>query len=99
MFSQFYFRPAKGEWIQTVVTPEDEASGGIYGRVEAKGAGIKDALVLLFISEGERAGAFLSAVTTGEGGEFAFGPLVPGQLYMVKVFKDGLKLRELEISV
>ncbi len=98
-FSKFYFKPTKGEWIQTTVSPDSDSDSGIYGTVEEKGKAVKDALVLLFRAEGEITGGFISAVITGSEGEFAFGPLIPGQLYVIKVFKDQLKLRELEISL
>lgn len=98
-FSKFYFRPSKGEWIHTIVNPDGEPASGIYGRVEEKGKAVKDALVLLFNTEGEKTGSLISAVNTDAEGEFAFGPLSHGELYVVKVFRDEIKLRELEISV
>lgn len=98
-YAKFYFRPSKGEWVHTVVTPDEEPGSGIYGRVVEKGKTVKDALVLLFRAEGEREGELLSAVTTDSEGEFAFGPLGDGELYAIKVFRDSIKLRELEIKV
>lgn len=98
-FSKFYFRPAKGEWIHTKVSPDEETGSGIFGRVEEKGKAVGDALVLLFNTDGEQTGELISAVSTGDEGEFAFGPLDSGKLYVIKVFKDEIKLRELEISV
>lgn len=98
-FARFYFRPTKGEWIHTTVGPEEEEGYGIVGRVEEKGSPVSGALVLLFKAEGEAAGKMLSSVTTDVDGEFAFGPLSPGQLYAIKVFRDSLKLRELEIQI
>ena len=32
-FAKFYFRPSKGEKIHTVVTPKEDESSGIYGKV------------------------------------------------------------------
>lgn len=98
-FARFYFRPSKGEWVHTVVGPEEEEGCGIFGRVEERGGPASGALVLLFRAEGETAGKLVSFMTTDSDGEFAFGPLVPGQLYAIKVFKDSLKLRELEIQI
>lgn len=98
-FAKFYFRPSKGEWIHTVVEPDEEYGSAIFGTVEEKGKGVKDALVLLFRTQGDKTGEMLSAVTTDSDGEFAFGPLSEGELYVIKVFKDSVKLRELEIKV
>lgn len=98
-FARFYFRPSKGEWIHTTVGPGEGDGCGIFGRVEEKGAPVSGALVMLLKAEGEAAGTPLSSVTTDSDGEFAFGPLAPGQLYAVKVFRDSLKIRELEIQI
>ncbi len=98
-FSKFYFRPSKGEWVHTIVEPDQDNGSGIFGKVEEKGKSVSDALVLLFRAEGEKTGELLSAVTTDNDGEFAFGPLADGELYVIKVFKDSIKLRELEIKV
>lgn len=98
-FSKFYFRPGAGETIHTVVSPAEDDSCGICGRVVNSGNGIRDALVLLFEAEGEKTGKPIAAFITDEEGEFAFGPLRDERLYIIKVYKDSLKLRELEISV
>jgi len=98
-FAKFYFRPSKGEKIHTVVTPKEDESCGICGKVTDGERGIKAALVLLFETDGQESGKLLSSVVTDEDGEFAFGPLASWELYVIKVYKDSLKLRELEISV
>ncbi len=98
-FAKFYFRPSKGEKIHTVVTPKEDESCGICGTVTDGERGVKAALVLLFEMNGQESGKLLSSVVTDEDGEFAFGPLASGELYVIKVYKDSLKLRELEISV
>ena len=99
-FAKFYFRPGAGETIHTIVSPAEENGCGICGRVVGTGgAAVRDALVLLFEAEGEKTGKPISAFVTDEEGEFAFGPLKEGRLYIVKVYKDSLKLRELEITV
>ena len=98
-YAKLYFRPGAGETIHTVVTPLQDDSCGICGRVERAGAAVSNALVLLFEAEGERTDRPIGAFVTDEEGEFAFGPLRDGKLYVVKVYKDSLKLRELEISI
>ncbi|MEG0035867.1 MAG: carboxypeptidase-like regulatory domain-containing protein [Oscillospiraceae bacterium] len=98
-FAKFYFRPSKGEKIHTVVSPTEDESCGICGKVADGGKPIKDALVLLFETKGQSTNALVSSVTTDEDGEFAFGPLLEGELYLIKVYKDSLKLRELEVTL
>ena len=98
-FAKFYFRPSKGEKIHTVVTPKEDDSCGICGKVTDGERAVKGAVVLLFETEGQETGKLISSFTTDDDGEFAFGPLVCGELYVVKVYKDSLKLRELEITV
>ncbi len=98
-FAKFYFRPAKGEWIHTEVSPSEDEGCGIIGRVVEEGQGVKNALVLLFEADGSAARRLVASVATDEDGEFAFGPLTCGGLYVVKIYRDELKLRELEIRV
>ena len=98
-FAKFYFRPTKGEKIHTVVTPKEDETSGICGKVTDGDRAVKAALVMLFETDGQDTGKLLSSVVTDEDGEFAFGPLAAGELYVIKVYKDSLKLRELEISV
>lgn len=98
-YAKFYFRPSKGEKIHTVVTPKEDESCGICGKVTDGEKIIKGAVVLLFSTDGQNTGKLLSSVTTDEDGEFAFGPLIEGELYVIKVYKDSLKLRELEIVI
>ncbi|PKM73334.1 MAG: hypothetical protein CVU91_05250 [Firmicutes bacterium HGW-Firmicutes-16] len=98
-FAKFYFKPSKGEKIHTVVTPKEDESCCICGKVSDGEHGIKGALVFLFETEGQEAGRLLASNVTDEDGQFAFGPLAAGELYVIKVYKDSLKLRELEISV
>lgn len=98
-FARFYFRPGAGETIHTVVTPTEDDSCGICGKVVYAGSAVRDALVLLFEAEGEKTGRPMAAIVTDEEGEFAFGPLRDERLYIIKVYKDSLKLRELEITV
>jgi hypothetical protein len=98
-YAKFYFRPAKGEKIHTIVTPKEDTSCGLCGKVMDGEEKLAGALVLLFETQGQAPGRLLASNITDEDGEFAFGPLAPGELYIVKVYKDSLKLRELEITV
>lgn len=98
-FAKFYFRPSKGEKIHTVITPKEDESSGICGKVTDGERALKAALVLLFETEGQETTKLLATALTDEDGDFAFGPLRSGELYLIKVYKDSLKLRELEITV
>lgn len=98
-YSKFYFRPAKGEQISTEITPEAEERSAICGRVaDPKGRAVENAIVLLFrAGDGSEPPALLSRFCTDDDGHFIFGPIEGGVLYLIKVYKDNLKIRELEI--
>ena len=98
-FAKFYFRPSKGEKIHTVVTPREDESCGVCGKVTDGERALSGALVLLFTARGQETGELLASAATDDDGEFAFGSLAAGELYVIKVYKDSLKLRELEISL
>lgn len=98
-FAKFYFRPSPGEKIHTVVAAREDEASALFGRVTDGEKPLGGALVLLFAADGPAAGELVSTVTTDTDGEFAFGPLEESRLYLAKVYKDGVKLRELEISV
>lgn len=98
-FAKLYIRPSQGEIIHTVVSPTEDKGCCVCGKVADNGKAVKGALALLFEAEGQEAKQLLSAFVTDDDGEFAFGPLENGRLYVIKVYKDSMKLRELEISV
>ncbi len=98
-FAKLYIRPSQGEIIHTVVTPTEDKGCCVCGKVEENGKAVKGALTLLFEADGQDTKQLLAAFTTDYDGEFAFGPLESGRLYVIKVYKDSMKLRELEISV
>jgi len=98
-YAKFFFRPAKGEQISTVIVPELDDRAVISGRVvDARGRPIEDAILLLYrVNDGELP-ELLSRFCTDEEGQFIFGPLEGGRLYLIKVYKDGIQMRELEIK-
>jgi hypothetical protein len=98
-YAKFYFRPAKGETIHTQLKPETEEGCGVCGTIADGEKKKEGALVLLFEARGQQTGKLLASCVTDEDGAFAFGPLAAGELYVVKVFCDSLKLRELEVIV
>ena len=85
-FAKFYFRPSKGEKIHTVVTPKEDESGGIYGKVADGERAIKGALVLLFETQGQDTAKLFATAFTDEEGDFAFGPLQTELLFSQKPF-------------
>lgn len=98
-FAKFYFRPAPGEKIHTVAAAREDRDCGVFGHVTDGEKPLPGAFVLLFAADGQSSGELVSAVTTDADGTFAFGPLEAGRLYLAKVYKDGVKVRELEITV
>lgn len=97
-YGKFYFRPLPGEQIYTELAPNEETQAAICGRVlDRRGVPVGGAAVLLFLPEQEEVMTLISRFVTDEDGHFIFGPLKGGTLYLIKVFKDDLKLRELEV--
>lgn len=97
--AQFYIRPGTNERIEAQVELKPDARSAIHGIVkDTDGAAVPDALVMLFETGRTPEDIFhVSQMFTDETGRFAFGPLTAGTLYMLKVFKNSVKLRELEI--
>ncbi|HHU22127.1 MAG TPA: hypothetical protein GXZ52_01715 [Clostridiales bacterium] len=98
-YSKIYFRPAKGEQIETVIKLAQDERCAICGRVlDEKGKPVADALILLFrVQDGDKL-QLISRFCTDEDGYFVFGPLDGEVLYLIKIFKGDIKLRELEIK-
>ena len=99
-YTKFYFRPGENEQIETSIRLDPDKRSAVIGSVyDLEGRAVSDALVLLFETTGDGSSPTLSAqVFTDDMGQFVFGPLVSGRLYMVKIFKNLMKIRELEIK-
>lgn len=94
--AKFYFKPAEGEHIETTVRLEPEKAAAICGTVRDKnGLPAEGALVLLFRSGQEK--TLLDRQITDEEGQFSFGPIEANVLYLIKAYKNSVKIRELEI--
>lgn len=94
--AKFYFKPAEGEHIETTVKIEAEKAAAICGTVKDRGeALVEGALVLLFKSGQDK--RFIDRQFTDEEGQFSFGPIEGNVLYLIKVYKNSVKIRELEI--
>jgi hypothetical protein len=96
-FTKFYFRPGQGEQIETTVSLRQDARSVIHGYIkDTEGEAYSDAAVLIFEARETEDPKLISQMFTDEFGQFLFGPLDPGKLYLVKVFKNTMRLRELE---
>ncbi len=94
--AKFYFKPAEGEHVETTVNIEHEKSAAVCGTVRDKeGATVEGALVLLFRSGQET--KLIDRQFTDDEGQFSFGPIEGNVLYLIKVYKNSIKIRELEI--
>jgi hypothetical protein len=93
---KFYFKPSEGEHIETTVKIEQEKAAAVCGTVrDQAGAAVAGALVLLFRSGQDR--KLLDRQFTDDEGQFSFGPIEGNILYLIKVYKNSIKIRELEI--
>ena len=96
-FTKFFFKPGQGEQIETTVNLRQDGRSVIHGYVkDAAGGPFADAAVLLFEAQERGDPRLVSQMFTDEFGQFLFGPLEAGQLYLVKVFKNTMHIRELE---
>lgn len=96
-YAKFYFKPATGELIETVVHTENDKRTAICGTVLDKDENpVENALVLLFKPlDGKE--ELIFRIFTDKSGYFVFGPLESEVLYLIKIYKNSVKLRELEI--
>jgi hypothetical protein len=95
---RFAFTPGKNERIEAVVTVPEEKRSIIHGTVyDTDGIKIKDAVVRLFMVEEGKSTA-VAHTFTDEDGEFTFGPLLSDKNYVVKVYVNGVTLRELNVK-
>ena len=94
--ARFYFKPAGGEQVDTTIRIENDKSAAICGTVvDGGGAAVTGALTLLFSAEGDK--RLIGSRFTDEEGQFFFGPIEGERLYLIKIYKNNTKIRELEI--
>ena len=86
-FSQsFFVKPANNEVIETKVALSADQRPALLGTVSGvDGKAAAGALVTIFCADAPETP--VGALYTDEQGQFAFGPLEPGRLYHVKVFR------------
>ncbi len=96
-YTKFYFRPGQGEQIETTIHLRHDDRCVIHGYVVGdKNEPYTDAAVLLFEAQDNGETKPVSQMFTDEFGQFVFGPLVAGKLYLAKVFKNTIRIREIE---
>jgi hypothetical protein len=94
---RFAFSPEKNDRVEAVVTIPEETRSIVHGTVyDADGNRVKDAVVRLFLCE-EKKCVPVSHGFTDEEGEFVFGPLHSNKNYLVKVYVNGVTLREMRL--
>ena len=100
-YAKFYFRPAEGEQIKTAVHIEPDCRSALCGVVlDMHERPVRDALVLLLRASDDGGDDMILAYCfTSEDGSFVFGPLQGNALYLVRIFKSSVRLRELEIKL
>ena len=91
----FYVKPASHEVVNTTVSLSPEQRPALAGTVvDIHDKPVEAALVTFY--RADTPGAPIGALYTDELGQFAFGPLDPGKLYHIKVFKRPDDIRPLE---
>lgn len=91
----FFVKPAAHEVVETTVALSADQRPALLGTVlGADGKAASGALVTLYCADAPETP--VGALYTDEQGQFAFGPLEPGRLYHVKVFKRSDNIRALE---
>jgi protocatechuate 3,4-dioxygenase beta subunit len=93
---KFYVKPAPGEPVETAVSLERDLSAAVSGTViSSGGAPVGEALVLLFRAGEEK--TLIGSQLTDDEGQFFFGPIEGDVLYQIKIYKNTVKVRELEV--
>lgn len=95
-FSQsFYVKPSANEVVETRVSLFADQRPALLGTVYgADDKPIEAALITFYCADAPEVP--VGALYTDELGRFSFGPLEPGRLYQIKVFKHGGEVRTLE---
>lgn len=95
----FKIHPTQNEQIEAIVKCPYDSRSVINGTViNCQGKPIKDAVVKLFAVNNPCDPLSLCPIThtfTDEYGQFLFGPLCPGKVYLVKVWYNNVKVKPL----
>lgn len=100
--TKFTVTPEENEQIDAIIQVQKESRSVIHGVVlDEHNKPIEDAVVKLLKVKGSKNSTYLEPIThtfTDNCGQFLFGPLCPHVKYMVKVWVDRVKTREIVIK-
>ncbi len=95
---RFAFTPGKNERIEAVVTVPKDLRSIVHGTVyDLDGQRVLDAVVRLFVCNEEKLESVADTFTDSDG-EFVFGPIDAEKNYVIKVYVNGVTLREITIK-
>lgn len=98
---KFSFTPGENEQIEATIKLPQEHRSVIHGTVkDHKNRNVKDAVVKLFEVLSPQEDCWLKPITytfTDECGQFLFGPLTACKQYVIKIWFNHVKIRELVI--
>ena len=99
---KFDFCPRENEQIEVYIKVPEEKRSVIHGVVKDwRNKVVKDAVVKLFEEVPKGDECDLKPIThtfTDECGQFLFGPLYAHKKYVIKVWFDDVRIREMEIT-
>lgn len=99
---KFKFTPEENEQIEAVIKVPEENRSAIHGVVlDCRNKPVKNAVVKLLIIKDPSKPNTICPIThtfTDEFGQFLFGPLCPNKCYIVKVWFNDVKVREIVIK-
>ncbi len=97
------FRPKENEQIEAIIEVPEEPRSVIHGIVKNhNNKVVKDAVVKLFKMLDPNYPCNLVPLThtfTDECGQFLFGPLSPHTYYVIKVWVDNIKIRQIVLTL
>jgi hypothetical protein len=93
--------PKENQQIEAIIKLPVEKRSVIHGTVlDANGNPVADAVVkLLQVVDGCKLPCPLTHTFTDQYGQFLLGPLCPNVKYMLKVYKDNIKIKYLPLDV
>lgn len=100
MDQKFYVRAGENERITADIRLQPDSRSVLHGTVKNEtGQPLSGALMLLMETGTPESEPVLHAAAfTDEDGQYYFGPLKAGTLYIIKVYYNHVKLREIEIT-
>ena len=93
--------PEENQQIEAIIKLQEEKRAVIHGTViDCKGRPVVDAVVkLLQIVDGCKLPVPLTHAFTDEYGQFLLGPLCPNRRYILKVYKDNVRIKCMPLDV